>query len=118
MNPELITERHRSRLALVYVRQSSLHQVIHHQESQRRQGDFVERAIQLGWAPERVQIVDDDLGHSGSRSGERAGFQEMVSRTALGQIGLILAVEVSRLARSNRDWYHIICWMCARSPPP
>jgi DNA invertase Pin-like site-specific DNA recombinase/predicted DNA-binding protein (UPF0251 family) len=108
MNPEQITERHRSRLALVYVRQSSLHQVIHHQESQRRQRHFVERATQLGWAPERVQIIDDDLGQSGSRSGERFGFQEMVSRTALGQIGLILAVEVSRLARSNRDWYHLL----------
>ena len=64
--------------------------------------------MQLGWAPERVQVVDDDLGQSGSRSGERFGFQEMVSRTALGQIGLILAVEVSRLARSNRDWYHLL----------
>ena len=108
MNPEQITERQRSRLALVYVRQSSLHQVIHHQESQRRQRHFVERAIQLGWAPEQVQIIDDDLGQSGSRSGERLGFQEMVSRTALGQIGLILAIEVSRLARSNRDWYHLL----------
>ena len=108
MNPEQITERHRSRLALVYVRQSSLHQVLHHQESQRRQRHFVERATQLGWAPDRVQIVDDDLGQSGSRSGERLGFQEMVSRTALGKIGLILAVEVSRLARSNRDWYHLL----------
>ena len=108
MNPEQITERHRSRLALVYVRQSSLHQVLHHQESQRRQRHFVERATQLGWAPDRVQIVDDDLGQSGSRSGERLGFQEMVSRTALGNIGLILAVEVSRLARSNRDWYHLL----------
>lgn len=108
MNPEQITQRHRGRLALVYVRQSSLHQVLHHQESQRRQRDFVARAAQLGWPPERVQIVDDDLGQSGSRSGERFGFQEMVSRTALGQIGLILAVEVSRLARSNRDWYHLL----------
>ena len=108
MNPEQITERHRSRLALVYVRQSSLHQVLHHQESQRRQRHFVERATQLGWAPDRVQIVDDDLGRSGSRSGERLGFQAMVSRTALGKIGLILAVEVSRLARSNRDWYHLL----------
>ena len=108
MSPEQITERQRSRLALVYVRQSSLHQVLHHQESQRRQRHFVERATQLGWAPERVQIVNDDLGQSGSRSGERLGFQEMVSRTALGQIGLILALEVSRLARSNRDWYHLL----------
>ena len=108
MSPEQITERQRSRLALVYVRQSSLHQVLHHQESQRRQRHFVERATQLGWAPDRVQIVDDDLGQSGSRSGERLGFQEMVSRTALGKIGLILAVEVSRLARSNRDWYHLL----------
>jgi len=108
MSPEQITQQHRDRLALVYVRQSSLHQVIHHQESQRRQRHFVARAAQLGWPPERVQIVDEDLGQSGSRSGERFGFQEMVSRTALGQIGLILAVEVSRLARSNRDWYHLL----------
>ena len=108
MNPEQITERHRGRLALVYVRQSSVHQVLHHQESQRRQRHFVERASQLGWPPERIQVVDDDLGQSGSRSGQRLGFEEMVSRTALGQIGLILAVEVSRLARSNRDWYHLL----------
>jgi excisionase family DNA binding protein len=108
MNPEQITERHRSRLAMVYVRQSSPHQVIHHQESQRRQRHFVERAAQLGWPPERIEVLDDDLGHSGSRSGQRFGFEEMVSRTALGQIGLILALEVARLARSNRDWYHLL----------
>ena len=77
MNPEQITERQRSRLALVYVRQSSLHQVIHHQESQRRQRHFVERAIQLGWAPEQVQIIDDDLGQSGSRSGERLVYNPL-----------------------------------------
>jgi DNA invertase Pin-like site-specific DNA recombinase len=108
MNPEQITERHRGRLALVYVRQSSAHQVLHHQESQRRQRQFVERATRLGWPPERIQVVDDDLGQSASRTGQRFGFQEMVSRTALGQIGLILALEVSRLARSNRDWYHLL----------
>ncbi|MBP8261720.1 MAG: recombinase family protein [Verrucomicrobia bacterium] len=108
MNPEQVSDRHRRRLALVYVRQSSPHQVIHHQESQRRQRQFVHRAEQLGWVADQIQVVDDDLGQSGSRSGQRFGFEEMVSRTALGQIGLILALEVARLARSNRDWYHLL----------
>ena len=84
-----------------YVRQSSQHQLRHHHESQRRQRDFVHRAQELGWAPERIQVVDDDQGETASRSGQRCGFEEMVALAALGKIGVIRALEVSRLARET-----------------
>jgi DNA invertase Pin-like site-specific DNA recombinase len=108
MTPDQITEIHRSRLAMVYVRQSSAHQVVHHRESQRRQRDFVCRATDLGWPRERIQTIDEDQGRSGSRSGQRSGFEEMVAMTALGKVGVILALEVARLARGNRDWYQLL----------
>lgn len=108
MTPDLISEAHRSRQAMVYVRQSSAHQVVHHRESQRRQRNFVRRATELGWPRERVQTIDEDQGRSGSRSGKRSGFEEMVAMTALGKIGIILALEVARLARGNRDWYQLL----------
>lgn len=108
MNPDQITTAHRSRLAYVYVRQSSPHQVAVHQESQRRQRSLVDRAVSLGWTGEHVAVVDEDLGQSAGRSHERGGFPKMVAETAMGQVGLILALEVSRLARGNRDWYHLL----------
>jgi len=115
MNREGITDSQRSRMAIVYIRQSSVQQVIHHEESQRRQRGFVQRAAELGWPAERIRVLDEDLGKSGSRSGERGGFEQMVAMVALGKIGIILALEVSRLARSNRDWYHLldVCSICA-----
>jgi len=108
MTPDQISEGHRNRLAMVYVRQSSAHQVVHHRESQRRQRNFVRRATELGWPRERIQTIDEDQGRSGSRSGQRSGFEEMVAMTALGKIGIILALEVARLARGNRDWYQLL----------
>jgi excisionase family DNA binding protein len=93
---------------MVYVRQSSAHQVVHHRESQRRQRDFVCRATDLGWPRERIQTIDEDQGRSGSRSGRRSGFEEMVAMTALGKVGVVLALEVARLARGNRDWYQLL----------
>ena len=104
MHPDSITATHRSRLAYVYIRQSSLPQVLHHQESQRRQRALVERAVDLGWPRERVTVSDEDLGHSAARHQDRAGFQTMVAEAALGHVGIILALEVSRLARGNRNW--------------
>ena len=108
MNPEQVTAFHCSRLAVVYIRQSTYQQVVHHQESQRRQRGLIQRAKALGWPRDKILEVDDDLGHSASRSSHRLGFHEMVSETALGKIGLILALEVSRLCRANRDWYHLL----------
>lgn len=114
MNREGITDKQRSRLAMVYIRQSSAQQVVHHGESQRCQRSFVRRAMELGWPAHRIRVIDEDLGKSGSRSGERIGFEQMVAMAALEKLGIILALEVSRLAQSNRDWYHLldICSIC------
>jgi excisionase family DNA binding protein len=108
MNREQMTAEQLSRIAVVYIRQSSPHQVANHLESQRRQRNFVERAIDLGWPSDRILVVDEDLGESASRTGERVGFDQMVAMAALGKIGIILAIEVSRLARGNRNWYHLL----------
>lgn len=108
MNPDQITEAHRSRLALVYIRQSTTRQVEENRESQRRQRALVTRAEALGWGPERILEIDEDLGRSASRSSRRLGYEGMVSETALGKVGLIVALEVSRVSRGNRDWYHLL----------
>jgi len=108
MNPSEIAASHLSRLAFVYVRQSTQHQVLHHLESQRRQRSLQERAVDLGWNRDRVQVVDEDLAQSAARCQDRAGFQNMITEAALGNIGIILALEVSRLSRNNRDWYHLL----------
>lgn len=102
-----ITPRHRQRLAYVYIRQSSLKQVQQNRESQRNQLALVERAVALGWRPERVQVIDVDLGQSG-QDGSRPGFQELVAEVSLGHVGIIFAYEASRLARSNADWYSLL----------
>jgi DNA invertase Pin-like site-specific DNA recombinase len=106
-NTEKITARHRERHAYVYVRQSSPKQVQHHQESQRTQYALVERAAALGWPAERVHVIDADLGQSG-QDDQRRGFQELVAEVSLGQVGLIVAFEASRLARSNAAWYTLL----------
>jgi DNA invertase Pin-like site-specific DNA recombinase len=107
LSPEKVTARHRDLRAYVYVRQSSPHQVQHHRESQRNQSALVERAIALGWAAERVQVIDADLGQSG-QDGRRLGFRELVAEVSLGRFGVILAYEASRLARNNADWYALL----------
>jgi DNA invertase Pin-like site-specific DNA recombinase len=99
---------HRQRLAYVYIRQSTAHQVMHNQESQRRQRRLVERAVELGWPRESLVVVDEDLGESGSRSTRRGGFDQMVAEAALGKIGIIFALEVSRISRGNRNWWHLL----------
>ena len=108
MNSDQITDSQRSRLALVYIRQSTYQQVLDHEMSQLRQRGLVTRALELGWPEERILEVDEDMGHSASRSSRRVGFEEMVSQTALGKVGIILALEASRLCRGNRDWYHLL----------
>jgi len=99
---------HLDRLAIVYVRQSTLAQLQHHQESTRLQYALVHHAVNLGWAPERVLIIDDDQGKSGTTATGRPGFTRLVTEVSLGHVGLILGIEMSRLARSNRDWHHLL----------
>jgi DNA invertase Pin-like site-specific DNA recombinase len=103
-----ITVSHRSRAAVIYVRQSTLLQVERNTESTARQYNLVERAADLGWPRDAVRIVDTDLGVSGSVLGQRTGFESLVADVALGQVGIILALEVSRLARDNSAWYRLL----------
>nr|WP_294528856.1 recombinase family protein [uncultured Rhodopila sp.] len=110
--PERIQRRHRERSAIVYVRQSTVQQVERHQESTRLQYALVERAFQFGWPREAIIVIDDDLGRSGATIEGRLGFQRLVAEVGLGNVGLVLGVEMSRLARSCRDWHQLleICW--------
>jgi len=108
-----ITGRHRDRTAIVYLRQSTPQQVERHRESTRLQYGLVERALQLGWARERILVIDEDLGRSGG-SADRPGFQRLVAEVSLGRVGLVLGIEMSRLARSCRDWHQLL-EICALS---
>jgi len=103
-----ISERHRQRRAIVYVRQSSPGQLERNIESTARQYALRERAVELGWSPASVLVVDEDTGRSGASTDGRIGFKELVADVGLGNVGLILALEVSRLARSSTDWHQLI----------
>ena len=103
---EKITASHKARIAYVYVRQSSPHQVQYNLESQRLQYELDGRARQWGFTD--VRIIDDDLGVSAAEAGKRAGFQRLVTEVSLRRVGIILAREVSRLARNNADWYQLL----------
>jgi DNA invertase Pin-like site-specific DNA recombinase len=105
MNPKLTNE-HLRRRAIVYIRQSSTGQVLHNQESQRRQYNLADRARELGF--QKVVVIDDDLGRSGSGLVERPGFQRLVAEVCTGEVGAIFCIEASRLARNGRDWHHLI----------
>ena len=96
------------RSAVVYIRQSSPGQVVNNVESRERQYEFVERAVSLGWGRDRVVIIDEDQGRRGSESDSRGGFQRLVAEVGLGHVGLVLGIEVSRLARRNADWYNLM----------
>jgi len=106
MNTEKIQRSHQERMAVVYVRQSSMHQVRHNLESQGRQYELAELARQLGFAT--VTIIDEDQGRSGGGSVERGGFSRLLDLVFQGQVGAVLALEASRLARNNRDWHHLV----------
>ena len=108
MNPSLIQRTQRERLACVYVRQSTPLQVRHHQESTERQYRLRQRALALGWPPTAVEVIDEDQGRSGGAAAHRPGFQRLVSQVGLGQVGLVLMLEASRLARNNGDWHRLI----------
>ena len=108
LRSEKILPYHWERLAIVYVRQSTLQQVLDHQESTRLQYGLVERAQALGWSQDRVLVIDDDLGKSGATTEGRAGFQRLVAEVGLNHVGLILGIEMSRLARSSKDWHQLL----------
>ncbi|GIH79826.1 recombinase family protein [Planobispora longispora] len=109
-----VSDRHLHRLAVVYIRQSTRQQLTNHPESTRVQYALVERAIALGWAAERILVIDDDLGMSATSAVARRGFQRLVTEIGLDHVGLVLGVEMSRLARSGKDWYQLI-ELCALS---
>jgi DNA invertase Pin-like site-specific DNA recombinase len=101
-----ITKHHLDRAAIIYVRQSSVSQVEHNQESQRRQYALADRAKDLGWRD--IRVIDDDLGRSGGGQVERQGFEKLLSDVCQGQVGGVFAVEASRLARNGHDWHRLL----------
>ncbi len=105
---EKVTAGHLGRLAYLYVRQSSLHQVLEHTESAARQYALRERAVALGWPPEDIVVIDEDQGRSGASATDRAGFQTLVAEVGMGKVGIVLGLEVSRLARNNSDWHRLL----------
>ena len=99
---------HLERNALVYIRQSTPQQVVHNTESTNLQYGLEERATLLGWPRERIQVVDDDQGKSGQNAADRPGFQYLLAEIALGHVGIVLGLEMSRLARCNKDWHQLL----------
>jgi hypothetical protein len=99
---------HLQRAAYVYLRQSSPSQVEQNRESTARQYALADRARQLGWPKEQVVVIDEDLGLSGSTTEKRSGFSRLIAAVALAQVGIVLGLEVSRLARNNADWHRLI----------
>jgi DNA invertase Pin-like site-specific DNA recombinase len=103
-----VTADHLRRQAYLYVRQSSLHQVQHHRESTARQYGLKERAEVLGWPRDQLVVIDEDLGLSGASSVARGGFQRLVADVGLGRVGVVMGLEVSRLARNSTDWHRLL----------
>jgi DNA invertase Pin-like site-specific DNA recombinase len=103
-----VTAAHLGRTALLYVRQSTLKQVIHHAESAHRQYDLRGRAIALGWTDDQIKVIDIDQGQSGVSAADREGFQHLVAEVSLGRAGIVLGLECSRLARNNADWHQLL----------
>jgi len=103
-----VTAQQLSRLACLYVRQSTLQQVLEHGESTARQYSLRERAVALGWPDDHIIVIDQDLGHSGASIADRLGFQRLVAEVGLGRVGLVLGLEVSRLARNSSDWHRLL----------
>src|SRR3982751_116332 len=104
MRSELIDGRHLARRAVIYIRQSTPHQILTNQESLRLQYDLRRRALDLGWREEDVEVIDSDLGLSGAAAVHRAGFKDLIARVTLGQVGIVLSSEVTRLNRNGTDW--------------
>jgi DNA invertase Pin-like site-specific DNA recombinase/uncharacterized protein YndB with AHSA1/START domain len=107
-DPSKINPSHLQRAAYVYIRQSTPGQVEHNRESTARQYALADRACQLGWPKQQVFVIDEDLGLSGSSADKRSGFARLISEVALAHVGIVLGLEVSRLARNNADWYRLL----------
>lgn len=110
MNRELhntVKADHLRRLAYLYVRESTLRQVFENTESTKRQYALRERAVALGWPLDQVGVIDSDLGLSGADS-DRGGFQKLVAAVGMGEVGIVLGLEVSRLARNSTDWHRLL----------
>ena len=103
-----VHSRHLKRQAYLYVRQSSLRQVLENTESTERQYALKQRALALGWAPEQIIVIDTDLGQSAASSVDREGFQRLVTDVGMGRAGIVMGLEVSRLARNNVDWHRLL----------
>jgi DNA invertase Pin-like site-specific DNA recombinase len=103
-----IEDHHRNKAACIYIRQSTVAQVRHHQESTERQYRLKEKALELGWAPSMIRILDQDLGQSGAQIAGREGFKTLVADVSMGHVGAVFALEASRLARSSLQWHRLI----------
>ena len=99
---------HLKRNAYLYIRQSTIHQVFHNTESTRRQYDLRRRAVALGWPDDSIIVIDSDLGQSGASAKDREGFQKLVADVGMGKAGIVLGLEVSRLARNSSDWHRLL----------
>jgi DNA invertase Pin-like site-specific DNA recombinase len=108
LKSELVTAQHLTRKAVIYIRQSTPHQQLSNQESLRLQYALKQRAISLGWSESDIEVIDADLGLSGAAAQHREGFKEMLAKVTLGQVGIILSYEVTRLCRNCSDWYPLL----------
>ena len=107
MTPK-VKDEHKARPAYVYLRQSSMGQVRHHRESTERQYAFKDKALELGWSAPNIQILDRDLGISGTQMANREDFKTLVADVSMGRVGAVFALEASRLARSCLDWHRLL----------
>jgi DNA invertase Pin-like site-specific DNA recombinase len=103
-----VTTDHLKRSAYLYIRQSTLKQVVENTESTQRQYALREKAISLGWPIDRIITIDSDLGQSGAQAADREGFQKLVAEVGLGNAGIVMGLEVSRLARNSTDWHRLL----------
>src|SRR3989337_588751 len=108
VEPSKVTARHLKRDAYLYIRQSTERQVFENTESTEGKNALRQRAFALGWPLERVIVIDSDLGQSGSSAAEREGFQKLVAEVGMGRAGIVLGLEVSRLARNSTDWHRLL----------
>src|SRR5262249_46607863 len=103
-----IQECHLDRLAVVYIRQSSPQQILDHREWREQQYALTDNAVTLGWPRQRGLVIDDDQGHSGRSPHDRHGYHRLLAEVTMNHVGLVLGLEMSRLARSNKDWHHLL----------
>jgi DNA invertase Pin-like site-specific DNA recombinase len=108
MKSDLVDDRHLARRAVIYIRQSSPHQVLTNQESLRLQYNLRRRALDLGWREADIEVIDTDLGLSGAAAMHREGFKDLIARVTLDQVGIVLSSEVTRLSRNCSDWYPLL----------